>query len=116
MSFLLTTLIPLLGLVLTAAVAWLLGAMTVRLSGHYLPLATIAWGLSLYFLFGNLLGIYCLQLSFLYTDAGVAAILIAMQPIFIIPIVAVMERRLPSLRMVLGTLISFAGVALVCLR
>ena len=44
----------LLGLVLTAAVAWLLGAMTVRLSGHYLPLATIAWGLSLYFLFGNL--------------------------------------------------------------
>ena len=67
-------------------------------------------------LFGNLLGIYCLQLSFLYTDAGVAAILIAMQPIFIIPIVAVMERRLPSLRMVMGTLISFAGVALVCLR
>ena len=67
-------------------------------------------------LFGNLLGIYCLQLSFLYTNAGVAAILIAMQPIFIIPIVAVMERRLPSLRMVLGTLISFAGVGLVCLR
>ena len=25
-----------------------------RLSGHYLPLGTIAWGLSLYFLFGNL--------------------------------------------------------------
>ena len=43
-----------LGLVLTAAVAWGLGALTVRLSGHYLPLATIAWGLSLYFLFGNL--------------------------------------------------------------
>lgn len=67
-------------------------------------------------LFGNLLGLYCLQLSFLYTDAGVAAILIAMQPIFIIPLVAVMERRLPSLRMVLGTLICIAGVALVCLR
>lgn len=67
-------------------------------------------------IFGNLLGIYCLQLAFLYTDAGVAAILIAMQPIFIIPLVAVMERRLPSLRMVLGALISFAGIALVCLR
>ncbi len=25
-----------------------------RMSGHYLPLATIAWGLSLFFLFGNL--------------------------------------------------------------
>ncbi|HZA50591.1 MAG TPA: branched-chain amino acid ABC transporter permease, partial [Myxococcaceae bacterium] len=43
-----------LGLALTAAVAWGLGAITLRLSGHYLPLATIAWGLSLYFLFGNL--------------------------------------------------------------
>ena len=43
-----------LGLALTGAVAWALGAVTLRLSGHYLPLATIAWGLSLYFLFGNL--------------------------------------------------------------
>lgn len=43
-----------LGLTLTAAVAWALGAVTLRLGGHYLPLATIAWGLSLYFLFGNL--------------------------------------------------------------
>ncbi|MDO9403263.1 MAG: branched-chain amino acid ABC transporter ATP-binding protein/permease [Polaromonas sp.] len=42
------------GLVITAAVAWGLGAFTLRLSGHYLPLCTIAWGLSLYFLFGNL--------------------------------------------------------------
>ncbi|MEO5733212.1 MAG: branched-chain amino acid ABC transporter ATP-binding protein/permease [Rubrivivax sp.] len=44
----------LLGLLVTAAVAGLLGAVTVRLSGHYLPLGTIAWGLALYYLFGNL--------------------------------------------------------------
>jgi branched-chain amino acid transport system permease protein len=43
-----------LGLALTLAVAWMLGALTLRLSGHYLPLGTIAWGVSLYFLFGNL--------------------------------------------------------------
>ncbi|MED5618079.1 branched-chain amino acid ABC transporter ATP-binding protein/permease [Ideonella sp. BN130291] len=43
-----------LGLVITGVVAWALGAVTLRLGGHYLPLATIAWGLSLYFLFGNL--------------------------------------------------------------
>ncbi|MGY8903286.1 MAG: branched-chain amino acid ABC transporter ATP-binding protein/permease [Burkholderiales bacterium] len=43
-----------LGLLCTTALAWLLGSVTVRLSGHYLPLGTIAWGLSLYFLFGNL--------------------------------------------------------------
>ena len=42
------------GLVVSFAVAWTLGAMTVRLSGHYLPLCTIAWGLSLYYLFGNM--------------------------------------------------------------
>jgi len=42
------------GLVLTALVALLLGMLTLRLSGHYLPLGTIAWGISLYFLFGNL--------------------------------------------------------------
>ncbi len=34
--------------------ALVLGLLTVRLSGHYLPLGTIAWGLSLYFLFGEL--------------------------------------------------------------
>ena len=31
-----------------------MGAITLRMSGHYLPLATIAWGLSLYYLMGNL--------------------------------------------------------------
>lgn len=53
-----SSLLPLLGLAagvaVTAAIAWTLGAITLRLGGHYLPLATIAWGLSLYFLFGNL--------------------------------------------------------------
>lgn len=43
-----------LGLLLTFAVAWTLGAVTVKLQGHYLPLCTIAWGLSLYYLFGNM--------------------------------------------------------------
>ncbi|WP_141104229.1 ATP-binding cassette domain-containing protein, partial [Noviherbaspirillum denitrificans] len=42
------------GLVLTASVAWVLGAVTLKLSGHYLPLGTMAWGISLFFLFGNM--------------------------------------------------------------
>lgn len=42
------------GVAVTALLALALGAVTMRLSGHYLPLGTIAWGLSLYFLFGNL--------------------------------------------------------------
>lgn len=42
------------GIVMTAFVALVIGAVTMRLSGHFLPLGTIAWGLSLYYLFGNL--------------------------------------------------------------
>jgi branched-chain amino acid transport system permease protein len=42
------------GLALTLVVALALGFITLRMQGHYLPLATIAWGISLYFLFGNL--------------------------------------------------------------
>ena len=42
------------GLVLTLVVALVLAGVTLRMSGHYLPLATIAWGLALFFLVGNL--------------------------------------------------------------
>ena len=42
------------GLALTAAVALVLGWLTLRMSGHYLPLATIAWSLALYYTMGNL--------------------------------------------------------------
>ncbi len=42
------------GLAFTALAALVLGWVTLRMSGHYLPLATIAWGLSLFYLLGNL--------------------------------------------------------------
>ena len=42
------------GLGLTFVSALVVGMITLRMSGHYLPLATIAWGLSLYYLMGNL--------------------------------------------------------------
>ena len=42
------------GLALTFAISLFLGFISLRLSGHYLPLGTIAWGISLYFLFGNM--------------------------------------------------------------
>src|SRR6201996_7208503 len=43
-----------LSLIASGLAAVVLGLMTVRLSGHYLPLGTIAWGLSLYYLFSKL--------------------------------------------------------------
>jgi branched-chain amino acid transport system permease protein len=42
------------GLAFTGVAALILGWITLRMSGHYLPLATIAWGLSLYYLLGNI--------------------------------------------------------------
>ncbi len=43
----------LVGLVLTTLLALFNGVLTLPMRGHYLPLATIAWGISIYFMFGN---------------------------------------------------------------
>ncbi len=43
-----------LSLAVSGIAAVLLGLVTVRLSGHYLPLGTIAWGLGLFYLFSKL--------------------------------------------------------------
>jgi branched-chain amino acid transport system permease protein len=42
------------GLAITFVFALVLGWVTLRMSGHFLPLATIAWGLSLYYTLGNI--------------------------------------------------------------
>ncbi|WP_298379050.1 branched-chain amino acid ABC transporter ATP-binding protein/permease [uncultured Bradyrhizobium sp.] len=41
-------------LLVSGIAAVLLGLVTVRLSGHYLPLGTIAWGIGLFYLFSKL--------------------------------------------------------------
>ncbi|MFJ4376285.1 ATP-binding cassette domain-containing protein [Pseudomonas japonica] len=45
------------GLGITLLVATCLGLLTLRLAGHYLPIGTLAWGLALFYLFGNLPGL-----------------------------------------------------------
>ena len=40
-------------LIVTGLSALIIGAVTVRLSGHYLPLGTIAWGIAFFYVFGN---------------------------------------------------------------
>ena len=47
----------LLALAITGLVAAVLGAVTLRLKGHFLSLSTLAWGLAIYFLFGNIPGL-----------------------------------------------------------
>jgi branched-chain amino acid transport system ATP-binding protein/branched-chain amino acid transport system permease protein len=53
-------------LLVSGLAAVLLGLVTVRLSGHYLPLGTLAWGLGLYYLFS--------KLEFLGRNDGVSGI------------------------------------------
>ena len=45
------------GVVLTCGVATVLGVVTLRLQGHFLSLSTVAWGLAIGFLFGNVEGL-----------------------------------------------------------
>src|SRR5258706_3876537 len=44
----------LIGLAITGVSALVIGFVTLRMSGHYLPLATIAWSIALYYLFGSI--------------------------------------------------------------
>ena len=53
-------------LLVSGIAAVLLGIVTVRLSGHYLPLGTIAWGIALFYLFS--------KLEFLGRNDGISAI------------------------------------------
>src|SRR6516164_1809501 len=53
-------------LLVSGIAAVLLGLVTVRLSGHYLPLGTLAWGLGLFYLFS--------KLEFLGRNDGISAI------------------------------------------
>lgn len=67
------------GLGITLVVAVILGLLTLRLSGHYLPLGTICWSVSLYYVFGNIqtfggqtgmMGIPVIELFGLTFDTG----------------------------------------------
>lgn len=44
-------------LLISGASAYVLGWLTISLSSHYLVLGTMAWGISLYYLFGNIEGL-----------------------------------------------------------
>jgi branched-chain amino acid transport system permease protein len=45
------------GLILTGLLALILGALTLRLTGHYLPIGTLAWSISIYYVFANVSGL-----------------------------------------------------------
>ena len=67
------------GLAVTACAALLIGPLTLRMSGHYLPVATIAWGLAVFYLlssigwlgkYDGLMGIAPVSIGSLVFDTG----------------------------------------------
>ncbi|MBN2356543.1 DMT family transporter [candidate division KSB1 bacterium] len=65
---------------------------------------------------GPYLGVWLANAAVKYTEAGVAATLLATVPIFIIPMIWITRGSKPSLRATVGTFIAVAGVALIFLR
>lgn len=74
--------------------------------------APAAWN---YIIIGGVfsaLGVWLSGVAVLHTATGIANTITSLEPVMIIPVNAIFEKKLPSLRSVLGTLIAFAGVAL----
>jgi drug/metabolite transporter (DMT)-like permease len=65
---------------------------------------------------GPFLGVTLSLISVKYTDTGVAATLMSIVPVLMIPLVLVLEKEHPSWRAVLGAAIAVGGVALIFLR
>jgi drug/metabolite transporter (DMT)-like permease len=65
---------------------------------------------------GPFLGIWLSIVAVKYTEAGVAATLLATVPIAILPMVYITHKHKPSLRALLGTVVAVIGIALIFLR
>ena len=61
-------------------------------------------------------GMWLSSVAMSLIPTGVAATLIGLQPILVAVVGAVWCRRMPSWRVITGTMIAFCGTALVCLR
>lgn len=64
---------------------------------------------------GPFLGIWLSLLSIQYTKIGIAATLMATTPLFVIPLVMIFHKERPSLRAIIGTVTTVAGVAILFL-
>lgn len=65
---------------------------------------------------GPFLGVWTFMVAITYAEAGVAATLGSLMPVFIIPVVWVLYRQRTSWRGVLGAVVAIAGVALLMLH
>jgi drug/metabolite transporter (DMT)-like permease len=66
--------------------------------------------------FGPFIGVWLSIVAVKYTEAGVAATLLATVPIMIIPLEFIIHKRKPSMRALLGTMTAVVGIALIFMR
>ncbi len=87
-------------------------------SGHILRSLKDRTGLSLTFVgaaLGPFIGVYLSMVALNYTYAGVAATLMSLMPVMVIPIIYLKYRQKTNLRGVAGALVAFTGVAIIFL-
>lgn len=65
--------------------------------------------------FGPVIGVYLSLVAFQFTEVGIASTLIAMLPIFLLPISHFYFKEHITARAILGTIIAIAGVAILFL-
>ncbi len=61
-------------------------------------------------------GVWTSGAAIMLTPAGIAATIMALQPVWVVIFSAVWDRKMPAARVVFGTLTAFVGTAVVCLR
>ncbi|MDL2279993.1 DMT family transporter [Desulfovibrio sp. OttesenSCG-928-G11] len=61
-------------------------------------------------------GMWCAGLAMNMAPAGVAATIIGLQPVLVTVLASLINRSSPSAKSICGTVIAFAGTAIICLR
>ena len=97
---------------------WIIAAMTGRLRGVVTlvrnPVARLATlGATV---LGPIIGVYLSLVSVRLTQTGIAATLMALTPIFILPLVVLVQKEKIGFRAVVGALVAVGGVAILFLR
>jgi drug/metabolite transporter (DMT)-like permease len=65
---------------------------------------------------GPFMGIWLSLLSIQYTNVGIAATLMSLSPVLVIPMAIIIHKERPSFRAILGTFVAMAGVAMIFSR
>lgn len=79
----------------------------------------LSWRLMKFLLIGCFVSTFgnCLaSVAMKHTESGIAATLIGLQPIMIIFVIMIVEKKTPSIRAIIGTVIAFTGTAMIFLR